>query len=356
MATADGGSGAEERSAARVFQLASDILTDLHRHGLTPTPRHYELWFAYLGGANPTLADRLNAMIAKGEALDVGVLETLQRDFLGSAELDSDAIGESAEGLQVEAQHIAQEVASTEQAFQDYGAILETCAQDLDQQPAIAGLVQVVAKLANETSRAVARNQVLQQKLSASGARIERLRRSLSEVKQEAHTDALTGIANRKAFDARLKRALIQVRAEPHPMSVLLLDIDHFKQFNDLHGHKTGDLVLRLVGRVLRDSVKGRDTAARYGGEEFAILLSGADLPAATVVARQICAALGGKQLVSKDRSRSLGHLTLSAGVAQYAPGDTLPGLVARADQALYAAKRSGRNRVCTEEELDVAA
>ncbi|MBV9813927.1 MAG: GGDEF domain-containing protein, partial [Acetobacteraceae bacterium] len=124
----------------------------------------------------------------------------------------------------------------------------------------------------------------------------------------------------------------------------------------DAYGHKAGDLVLRLLGRILADSVKGRDTAARYGGEEFAVILVGADLTAASVVARQIGAALASKKLkVGGDAAEESRHLTISVGVAQARSGDTPAGLVERADAAMYAAKRAGRNRTCTESGVPAA-
>ena len=110
-----------------------------------------------------------------------------------------------------------------------------------------------------------------------------------------------------------------------------------------------GDLVLRLVGRVIADYVKGRDTAARYGGEEFAVLLSGADLRPAAIVAGQIRTVLDGKRLTVKGMQGDEGRVTISAGVAQLRAGDSAASLIERADAALYEAKRLGRNRVCIE-------
>ncbi|MGI4945562.1 MAG: GGDEF domain-containing protein [Janthinobacterium lividum] len=107
--------------------------------------------------------------------------------------------------------------------------------------------------------------------------------------------------------------------------------------------------MLRLVARLLADNVKGRDTVARYGGEEFAILLTGAGLRAAEVVARQINEALSSKRLATKGTAASFDHVTISVGVAQARPGEAAAALVERADAALYEAKRTGRNRVCVE-------
>jgi diguanylate cyclase len=133
----------------------------------------------------------------------------------------------------------------------------------------------------------------------------------------------------------------------------LLLDIDHFKQFNDMYGHSTGDLVLRLVGRLLIENIKGRDIAARYGGEEFGVLLVGAEINAAADVARQICTLLASKRLkVSGDTESGHGRVTISIGVAQLRSTDSLGSVIDRADAALYAAKHAGRNCVLTQGDL----
>ena len=142
---------------------------------------------------------------------------------------------------------------------------------------------------------------------------------------------------------------MARARADGQALSVALLDIDHFKRINDTYGHPTGDLVLWLVARVIADNVKGRDAAARYGGEEFAVLLSGAELRPAAIVAGQIRTVLDGKRLMVKGMRQDGSRVTISAGVAQFRAGDNAASLIERADTALYEAKRLGRNRMCIE-------
>ena len=138
-------------------------------------------------------------------------------------------------------------------------------------------------------------------------------------------------------------------------MTLLLCDIDHFKKFNDTWGHQTGDQVLRLVASCLAENVKGRDTAARYGGEEFGVLLRGTGLEAAAKVAEQIRQTVETKKLVKKSTGDILGNITISIGVAQFAPGDTIEAVVRRADACLYGAKQNGRNLVICENDSRIA-
>jgi diguanylate cyclase len=153
-----------------------------------------------------------------------------------------------------------------------------------------------------------------------------------------------------------LEKAIADSTATSEPLSLMLTDIDHFKSFNDSFGHLTGDQVLRLVAMSVKHNVKGKDTAARYGGEEFAVILPNTVLRAATTVANHIRREVMSKELMKRSTGEKLGHVTISMGVATLRTGDTCQSLIERADACLYAAKRSGRNRVICEADPEVAA
>ena len=148
-------------------------------------------------------------------------------------------------------------------------------------------------------------------------------------------TDGLTGVANRKCFDQELHAATEDSRASGEPLSLILADLDHFKNFSDTHGHQFGDQVLRLVGRMLHDSVKGKDTAARYGGEEFAIILPETSGGGATAVAENIRKTVASKRLVKEGSDEALGAVTLSLGVTSCHSGEKISNFIERADKAL---------------------
>ena len=334
-------------------EWGSAAWAELQRRDLAPTPAAYEVWFTYLAGANIALTERMSRLLEHDAQITATLLDTLHREFIADRGLDIQAFHDGASEIQDAAHALADHVAGNQAALKGYGDTLSHWADHLAKDPTIGGLVGAIATLTTETTRASERNRTLEQQISSSAMRIAKLRQSLANVKQEATTDALTGIANRRAFDAKLKRNVTLARTEPSSLiSVLLLDVDHFKQFNDSYGHRTGDLVLRLVARLLSDNIKGRDTVARYGGEEFAVLLAGADLKAAATVARQICVGLASKDLVVRGSRQAIGRVTISIGVAQFRPGDSVTNLVERADGALYKAKETGRNRVCTEADL----
>ncbi|GAC1342518.1 MAG: GGDEF domain-containing protein [Acetobacteraceae bacterium] len=329
-------------------RLASRVLIELDLAGVMPTPRAFELWHAHLSGAKPDLSRDLAALLKQSPPPSPATLETLYSQHFAS-DFDQHSVAEGADALRQEAQGLIEDVAANSNELLRYDQALSDCSIQLTHDRSVESLSRALATLTMETARASSRNRVLEQQLAAATARVSRLRDSLAEVKREATTDTLTGLCNRKAFDARLRRALTTAKADGVPMSLLLLDVDHFKRVNDTHGHQVGDLVLRLIGRLLSESVKGRDTAARYGGEEFAIILAGADRRAGVTVGEQIRIALEAKSLAPKASGPGPRSVTVSIGVAQLRPDDSGSALMTRADEALYRAKREGRNRVCAD-------
>jgi diguanylate cyclase len=149
---------------------------------------------------------------------------------------------------------------------------------------------------------------------------------------------------------------MVTSEATSEPFSLLVCDIDHFKKFNDTHGHQTGDQVLRLVGSTIKASVSSKDLACRYGGEEFCVILPSTKVGRATDVANVIRQAVMGKELVKRSTGETLGRVTISIGVAELRAEDSVQSIIERADKCLYAAKDAGRNRVMSESEISEQA
>lgn len=215
----------------------------------------------------------------------------------------------------------------------------------MDELPASGDLDQVRQLLVSQISSLLESNQRLEEDLEYANCRLEAQAEELDRTRQEARMDALTRVANRKAFDSRLKLLLGNWKRFGESFCLVLADLDRFKWINDTHGHLGGDRVLTELGRLLSDHVREGDVVARYGGDEFAVLLPHTDLQAGLVVAERLrqAAAQGDFEFVDAGDQTPV---TLSLGVAASSPDDSAELLIARADEALYRSKHAGRNRV----------
>ena len=332
-----------------IRRWATCALWEMEQLGVPPTPANFDLWFRNANGSDSDLSSAIAAKLKNVPTLSAADLEILHSDFPGPRG-PADEFADHVDEMSQAAQSMVDNVATNADHLRQYGDALSKWTANFAQPRTAENLVQAAATLAVETVKAVQRNRILEQQLSESSARIARLRNSISTLKKEATTDSLTGLCNRRAFNARLRRACLEAKTDAQPVSVLLIDVDHFKRVNDTYGHRAGDMVLRLIGRLLLQDVKGRDTAARYGGEEFAVLLLGANLKGAATVAEQIRAAMEGKQLIGKTAAEATDKITISIGVAQFQPSESVSTLLDRADAAMYRAKQQGRNRVCTQD------
>jgi len=172
-----------------------------------------------------------------------------------------------------------------------------------------------------------------------------RQRRVARLLEMQAHTDALTGLANRRHFFEMAEAELLRTRRYDAPLSLLMIDIDHFKEMNDTHGHRAGDRVLQNLARTCLEVLRNVDVAGRVGGEEFAVLLPETELAGAMEVAERLREAVE-KSAVDREEGRAL-RITVSVGVAILEAHSNLDTLLSQADTALYDAKHQGRNRVC---------
>jgi len=176
--------------------------------------------------------------------------------------------------------------------------------------------------------------------LAAYALRLRRALRAEAEVRQQALTDKLTGLPNRRALDGDLRQAVALAARTGEKFSILMIDIDFFKALNDTYGHHMGDEVLRDFAVRLSAALRAQDRAYRYGGEEFCVLLPATDVPGTYVLAERV------RQAVALPASPRLHAVTASLGAAVWQPGDDDALLLGRADEALYRAKAAGRNRV----------
>ncbi|MDX6751623.1 GGDEF domain-containing protein [Geminicoccaceae bacterium 1502E] len=324
---------------------ARQALSALDERGLAPTPENYRLWYDHFAGANEELSAALERLLASGEPLDDHRCRLLYERFFAPG-LEPRSLLDTGRRLQDLLQRLQAEVAAAGRETAEYGSFLGAARSEMAERvpgPRIDGLL---GDLMRETTRMQTMALELERDLVTSSSQIAELRHSLREAQTAALTDPLTGLANRKHFELAAVALASRASADSEPVCLALADVDHFKDFNDHHGHLLGDQALRLVADMLRRNVKGQDLVARYGGEEFAVILPSTRLADACRLADRLREVISARRLKNKQSGLTLGRITMSVGVSELRPGDTLERWVARADGALYEAKRLGRDRV----------
>src|SRR5947209_17128224 len=339
----------------RTMAFAEVALGQIRSLRQTAIPRNYEIWYVYATGYNAPLNKIVNETLARNGRLTETDLEQIYDTYLSPIR-NTDRIDKVGARVVREIDDVITQITEALGMTARYDAGLSSASQELSvtrQPDQIKAIVDVLAKYTREMRDA---NKALENRLSLSRAEISNLQQSLEAIRAESLTDPLTGLGNRKYFDRAIAAAVQSAAACGEPLSLLMLDIDHFKSFNDNYGHLTGDQVLRLVGMTLKQTIKGQDITARYGGEEFAVVLPATALRQALTVADHIRRAVMSKELKKQSTGEILGRVTISIGVAMLQPGDDPDSLIERADACLYAAKRNGRNRVICEADPEYTA
>lgn len=329
-------------------EYSSSALKLLRSSKIPPTPPFYELLYTYATGANSDLNERINAVFDRGDQPGKNLVEALHEEFMQPNDVSARLNVVSAD-LATQIESVFGVLKESTNATSNYSDVLESVSGDLETGLDAKSMSKLTSTLLSETQKMKTSNSTLESSLSNAHGDIESLQRELDEVRRESLIDPLTKIGNRKAFDANLAVGIETCRENGTPLSLIIVDIDHFKKFNDTYGHQTGDQVLRLVAMTLNSNVKPKDTAARYGGEEFAIVLPETDITQALQIAEDMRQAVQSRALMKRSTNEKLGRVTASFGVALLSKDDNAESIIERADACLYAAKDAGRNQVIAE-------
>jgi diguanylate cyclase len=339
----------------KAYGLARQVIEAMEAASVWPTPLNFEIWVHYLGAPEGPLGREVRRIIAASEPFTEATAELLAAEHLPRGRL-TEEIRDAGQVLDRELSSVSDAISKAHRSQASFGQALDKVATSIETASGDAGLKAIVSSLTSATRLVRRETETLEKHLDTSTREVARLREHLEQFRRDAMTDSLTNLANRKAFDEHLEAACAKADAEGEALTLAMLDIDHFKRFNDTWGHQTGDQVLRYVASVMGRVAKAPRLAARYGGEEFAMIFPKENIDQVHRALETIRKEIASRSLRRRSTDDELGAVTLSVGFAERRPDETASSLLERADTALYASKHAGRNCVTNADGLDKAA
>jgi diguanylate cyclase len=321
--------------------VAEEAIRSMAGQRVPPTPNNFHVWFNYVLGTPPVLKRAIDILIGNKRKFDAGTNREIYANYIGS-KAENEAVAYDVSQQLHSVMSSAKQFLTT--AIADNRTQMAVISDVSERSEAGVDPKMLIESLMSELAKAATRATKLEVSFMEKSRELDTIRDSLTKSEERAKTDTLTGLPNRRALEEFFRTAQLAAMERDEPVSVLLIDIDHFKRFNDEFGHGVGDQVLKLMSKVLRE-----------GGEELIAVLPGADLPACTAVAERIRRSVAECHITRRSTGEALPGITISIGVAQFQGGESMADLIDRCDQALYLAKKMGRNRVVTETELEQA-
>jgi len=330
---------------AEGIELARKALDLIARHTLAPSPQNYAVFTAFVSDNTPELCSELQALFDRGGPIPQDALDDLYDRHFTFRRIQ-DAVMDAGGAMSRELGAVVKTLEAAERDTAAYGEALAGASGQLDSATDSASVKRMVEGLVAATARMQRRSRELERRLQETSQEVDQLRNNLEKVREEAMTDSLTGVANRKRFDESMRKGRRDADVKGEAFSLIMCDIDHFKRFNDTWGHQTGDQVIRFVAACLSRFSKDYHVVARYGGEEFGIVLPNTSIEEARIIAEKVRTMVESKRLLRKSTNEDLGNITVSLGVSQYRNSESVECLIERCDTNLYKSKQTGRNRI----------
>lgn len=325
------------------IDLATRIALSMRRLGIAGLPRNYELIYEAFSGAKPELNRDLQAL---GESIAQDKLDELGRKYVVHHHGES-IVADAQQKIASNIEECLKLLRKEQNKLEDYGRALDKASGDIADTDAlkIDIIKNFIKILTTATDTTISDSkEVIKDMIHRSGE-IERVRTELDEYKRLAHTDVLTQLSNRRAFDDMLAH-IYDDRKGVLYFALVLADIDHFKRINDAFGHPVGDKVIKLIAGLFRAALRKDVFIARTGGEEFAFILAGTTAEETSGIANRIRTTVENTPFVNQRTGADYGPITLSMGVCMASDADSADDLYRKVDMALYASKNRGRNRV----------
>jgi len=334
----------------KTSNLLREAIPRMSQLGVPITPKNYHIWYEYTIGSSEALVRDIDELLAKGEKFTTKINNELYSKYIYQA--PEKALSSYQKDVQRLVTTLFEKLNGITQSTRSFSSSLEKYSEALNAEPDLDSVTKLISNLLDDTGSVIKANDSMATMLDSMNSEVEILNASLQTLNVEAYTDQLTGVPNRRAFDKTIDELFDEHYDHGRDFFVLLIDIDHFKKFNDTHGHAIGDKVLKFVAKEMKNCIKGDDMLARYGGEEFILLLPDIEYEVAIKIGNRVREKVASVKLVDNDEGKSLGSITISVGVSQATKRDDPDSIVKRADDCLYLAKDKGRNQVIGEQEL----
>lgn len=323
------------------YQVTSKFSEHTHdflsSHLIAPTPVNYSVIYLYISNENEMLSAAIDKKLQQGELITADFMADLFKRYVSfTQQIENTVLAPLEETLSKTLEQISKQVSNEDKAVNNLQKLDKILAQSKNN----ASMDNIVSYLYNTIKNTKAQHEELSQKLTATQQEMSQLKDKLASSREEALVDSLTGLLNRRGCDEKLKHL---DHADIH--SSLAIDIDHFKKVNDTFGHFIGDKVIQRIAKTIQSHIGEQDLAVRFGGEEFVVVMANTPISEAKKIAEKIRISISKMKLKQRDTNTYLPPISVSIGIAQNDNISEWTTLFEQADDALYQAKNSGRNR-----------
>lgn len=329
------------------LRLYEYIKGGFEEQGINPIPLNYYLWYQYYKGDNPQFRQEMDQILNDEMGYSDRIGRRLYNDYFAVDTTTS----EFDKAFRRLVNLMVRKINGWNDKLDSHTNELENSTARLKEQNLdIDDVRQITNTVLNTANSMQATNREFREEMIANAQEIKKLRQQLLAVQTESLQDELTEVGNRKAFNMEMEQVLQEAEEFGTKYCLIITDIDHFKKFNDTYGHLIGDSVLRYFAKVIKRKQSANEKLFRYGGEEFVIILRNTTLAEAEKRAEEIRTQVANAHLKLKNSSQEIKMITSSFGIAELRANDDRDTLFARADKALYQAKKEGRNQVISEQ------
>ncbi|NQY14270.1 MAG: GGDEF domain-containing protein [Henriciella sp.] len=331
-----------------IYQLAGTAFDLIEKHGTPPAPMTYTMWYAYASNSPEAVVQEVDEILDTHGKISGEQIEDIFEAHLSNSKFqdESERVSQAIESSLSEVSDLISKTSSENEAMRGQ---LEEVGSDLSKRPKRRDISAIFEQLVATNTQMSSMTETLASDLAKSREQVRQLTEEFEVIKKQSRTDALTDVANRRAFNERLAYVHDSAAKNSEDFALALLDLDKFKVINDTFGHPMGDEVLAHLARLIVENMEKNDFAARIGGDEFAIIFPNQSSEQAyhsmMAMKRQL-----ERATIHPDLSRDSRHqVTFSCGITQYGKGQSIEDVIAAADNELMRAKRKSRNFIAVQ-------